>query len=595
MDAAEAKQTRTAAVARLAIGLVQGIVLFLLHRADDAKTWPATAPLLFGPLLVCALTVPLIPLAGLSAMRRAPLLVWTAATAALAAILAIHAAWTGQQPGAVGAGALSPAVFPAVAALLFIAHHLVQPAEAVGKPVAPYADYFDLAWTHGAQLALSLAFTGVFWLLLALGGALFKLIGIDAIQKLISEAAFFMPATCVMFAVAVQLTDVRAGLVRGVRGVALTLLAWLLPLMTLIAAGFLASLPFTGLAPLWKTKAATALLLSAAAHLIVLVNAAYQDGTEPGHAVLRWSARIAGLLLIPITLLAAYALHLRIDQYGLTPERVYAGAFVIISAGYAIGYGVAALRPGAWMKALEPTNLVMALAAVLLLIGLFTPVGDPARLSVNSQVQRLNAGKIAPDRFDYAFLRFDAGRYGREALDRLKTNPRAEIARRAGDTAAQKEKTFAPAKRGPDFANMKVYPAGKTLPDSFKTQDWTADSSDSSCTFAGMQCAALVVDVDGDGVDEVLLAGGAGFDVFKAGEHGWRRVAQAASTCPGVDIDAALKAGAARLDAPTPRRDLLIGDQRLPLVPAGEGCANTAPKGAGVWLPTDIRPTPRPR
>ncbi len=590
MDVTDAKTVRTTAVTRLAIGLIQGIVLFLLHRADDAKTWPATAPLLFAPLLVCVLTVPLISMAGLSAMRRAPLLIWSAVATVLAAILAIHAACTGQQPGAIGAGALSPPVFPAAAALLFIAHHLVQPAEAVRKPVAPYADYFDLAWMHGVQLALSLAFTGVFWLLLALGGALFKLIGIDAIQKLIGEAAFFMPATCVMFAAAVQLTDVRASLVRGVRSVALTLLAWLLPLMTLIAGGFLASLPFTGLAPLWKTKAATALLLSAAAHLIVLVNAAYQDGTEPGHAVLRWAARIAGLLLIPIAVLAAYALHLRIDQYGLTPERVYAAAFVVVAAGYALGYAVAAVRPGAWMKTLEPTNLAMAVVAVLLLVGLFTPIADPSRLSVQSQVHRLEAGKISPDKFDYAFLRFDAGRYGREALARLKADRHPEIARRAGDAAARKEKAYAPAKRGPDFAAMKVYPVGKALPDSFKTQDWSAEGSDSTCTYAGMQCAALVLDVDGDGTDEVLLASGTGLDVFKSGEHGWRRVAQATSSCPGVDIEAALKAGTARMDAPTPRRDILVGDQRLALTPAGEGCASAAPKGAGVWLPTDIRP-----
>ncbi len=592
MDATDAKTVRAAAVTRLAIGLAQGVVLFLLHKADDTKSWPATTPLLFGPLLVCALMVPLIPLAGLSAMRRSSLIGWSLVATGLAAVLATHAAWTGAEPGRIGAGALSPPVFPAVAALLFIAHHLIQPAEAARKPVAPYADYFDLAWMHGVQLALSIAFTGVFWIVLFLGGALFKLIGIDAIQKLIGEAAFAMPATCVMFAAAVQLTDVRAGLVRGVRTVALTLLAWLLPLMTLIAAGFLASLPFTGLAPLWKTKAATALLLSAAAHLIVLINAAYQDGAEPGPAALRWAARIAGVLLIPIAVLAGYALHLRVDQYGLTPERVFAAAFVIVAAGYAIGYAAAALRPGTWMKTLEPTNVLMAAVAVLLLVGLFTPIADPARLSVDNQVKRLEGRKVAPDQFDFQFLRFESGRYGRNALQRLKASRDAEIARRAGEAGVMKEMTRAPVHRGPDFAKMPVYPAGKALPDSFRTQDWAARDSDSVCTFAGMQCSALVLDVDGDGADEVLLASGGSFDVFKSTERGWRRIAQTSSSCPGLDIDAALKAGTVRTDQPTTRRDLLVGDQRLVLAPTGDGCADARPGKAGVWLPTDIRPTP---
>jgi len=90
----------------------------------------------------------------------------------------------------------------------------------------------------------------------------------------------------------------------------------------------------------------------------------------------------------------------------------------------------------------------------------------------------------------------------------------------------------------------------------------------------------------------VLLASGGSFDIFKSTDHGWRRTAQTSSSCPGVDIDAALKAGTVKMDAPTPRSDLLVGDQRLVLSPAGDGCKGAIPQGPGVWLPTDIRPTP---
>ena len=119
---------RAAAVTRLAIGLAQGIVLFLLQKADESKAWPATAPMLYAPLLVCVLMVPLIPLSALSAMRRSALIAWSAVAAALVAIMAVHAAWVGAGPDRLGAGPLSPPLFVAVAALLFIAHHLVQPA-----------------------------------------------------------------------------------------------------------------------------------------------------------------------------------------------------------------------------------------------------------------------------------------------------------------------------------------------------------------------------------------------------------------------------------------------------------------------------------
>ncbi|WP_041538140.1 DUF4153 domain-containing protein [Caulobacter segnis] len=566
---------------RLAIGLAQGIALFLLQKADESKAWPATAPMLYAPLLVCALTVPLIPLSALSAMRRTALLGWSAVAAALVAILAIHAAWVGATPDRLGAGPLSPPLFIAVAALLFIAHHLIQPAEAAGKPVAPYADYFDLVGTNAVRLFLSLAFTGAFWLLLFLAGALFKLIGVEAIQKLIGETAFAFPATGLMFAaavhMAVQLTEARAGLVRGVRTVGLVLLAWLLPLMVTIAGGFLATLPFTGLAPLWSTKAAASLLLSAAAALIVLINAAYQDGLEPPNAILRWAARAASLLLIPIVILTAYALWLRIHQYGLTPDRVMATTYLIVATGFTVGYTLAALRSATWMKPLERTNLVMAAVSVLLLIALFTPIADPARLSVASQVKRLESGKVSAEKFDFQFLRFDSGRYGRLALERLRVSRDPEIARLAAKADAANEKAATPANTGPDFAHMAVYPAGKTLPASFRQQDWSLHGADSTCTYTRMRCSALVIDIDGDGTDEVLLASGATFDVFKLSADGWRRVAQASGVCPGADIDAALEAGQVTMSEPTARRDILVGGQRLSVVPAGEGCRAPPP------------------
>jgi hypothetical protein len=580
MDATDTKTTRTTAFTRLGIGLAQGIVMFLLQKADESKTWPATTPMLYAPLLVCALMVPMIPLAALSAMRRQALVAWSLIAAALAAILAVHAAWVGAGPERYGAGPLSPPLFFAVAALLFIAHHLVQPAEAVRKPVAPYEDYFDLVGTNAVRLFLSLAFTGAFWLLLFLAGALFKLIGVDAIQKLIGETAFAFPATGLMFAaavhMAVQLTEARAGLVRGVRTVALVLLAWLLPLMTVIAAGFLATLPFTGLALLWSTKAAAALLLSAAAALIILINAAYQDGIEPPHLILRWAARLASLLLIPIVVLTAYALWLRIDQYGLTPDRILASAYLIVAAGFTIGYTLAALKTTPWLKPLEPTNLIMAAISVLLLIALFTPIADPARLSVGSQIKRLETGKVAPDKFDFQFLRFDSGRYGRDGLARLKAGQNADIAERARKALDLEAREFV-APGGPDLSVMKVYPAGKVLPDSFRNQNWTKADSGAMCALAGMRCSALMLDVDDDGVEEVLLTNGASLEVMKLSGGQWRKVAEAFTSCDGIDVDAALKAGQARMSEPVARRDLLIGDQSLVLRPAAKGCEVKAP------------------
>lgn len=110
----------------------------------------------------------------------------------------------------------------------------------------------------------------------------------------------------------------------------------------------------------------------------------------------------------------------RVGQYGFTPERVIATVCVLVAAGYALGHGAAAaLSRKTWLKLIERVNIAMAVAILAAILALFTPLADPARISVDSQVARLTGGGIAPDRFDYDFLRFKAGQFGKDALTRL--------------------------------------------------------------------------------------------------------------------------------------------------------------------------------
>ncbi len=190
--------------------------------------------------------------------------------------------------------------------------------------VTRYRNYFDATWKFGVQLALALAFVVAFWLTLLLGAQLFKLINLDFLERLIEHSWFADPATALAIAAAIHLTDVRAGLVAGIRTVVLTLLSWLLPLMALLALGFVGSLIFTGLDPLWQTRSAAGIMLTAAGVLVVLINAAYQDGEAEGARpfVLRYAELVASALLVPLVGLAAYALALRVQQYGWSVERI---------------------------------------------------------------------------------------------------------------------------------------------------------------------------------------------------------------------------------------------------------------------------------
>jgi hypothetical protein len=504
---------------RLAIGLAQGAALYallnMLEMLDDiphpfTTTWPFTALVLVAGLL------PFVWLSAIASMRAVTLAAWSLAVIATIIATSNHAAWL-EAPES-GADNL-PLFFP-LAAALFISHQLIAAADRDRQPLANYATYFDLGWKDGVQLVLCLAFLAAFWLLLFLGASLFELIGLTFVRDLITEQSFAFLASAAIFAVAVHITDTRMSLVIGARTIALILLSWLLPLLALFAWAFFFSLFFTGLAPLWATGSATALLVTAGAALVILINASYQDGNDERAPpeVLKLSVRAAALALVPIAVLAVYSIWLRVGQYGLTPERVAGLAIVGVGTIYAAGYGVAALWPGRWMRPLQPTNIAAAIAWVALIIGMLSPLADPSRLSVNNQVNRLLSGTVTPEQFDFDALRFDTHRYGIEALERLAgdgSSPmHTDIAARAADALKREVRNSRPAEDSSTAdalrAGVTVFPAGNALPDSLLAQDWSDKSRNplEDCVRNAPKppgCQALLSDLDDNERVEVLL------------------------------------------------------------------------------------------
>jgi hypothetical protein len=573
--------TRTA-LTRLAIGLAQGVGLWVLSEAYDHKLWPGLALWVPAAAALVLLYAPLVVVGGLGRIRPGTLALWAVVAAILLAVFGWHDVDAGAWDGAWLPERRLPApqVFVFAAVFVFIGHHLVGPADEERRLVAPYSVYFDWASKDAVQLALSAAFVGVLWAALELGAELFKLIGIDALATLVSQSWFGLPVTFVALAGAVQLTDVRVGLIQGVRTVGLVLLSWLLPVMTAIVVAFLAALPFTGLAPLFATRSGAATVLAAAAVLIVLTSAAYQDGQTPVPAVLRWSARGAGLALTPLALIAADALALRIGQYGLSPPRIGVIVCAVIVAGFAVGYASAAIRPAPWMRPLELANVVMARVVMLLIVLLLTPIADPARLAVDDQVGRLMSGRTAPAAFDYQFLRNQAGRYGADAIARLSAlhgSPRnlaiAEAAR-ASDAS-----TPAPPP-APLSQPITVYPAGAVAPKSFLQQvakGAIAGSRSSCLTSVEPGCEIYVLDLEGVGSPQVSVndpSAGADYlplEVFAQDASGaWTKRADLVVRC--ADAIAALRAGHPEL-TPNPRRDIELAGRTFVLQPQDpRGC-----------------------
>ena len=587
---------------RLGIGLLQGLGLYWLHRSadNDLKTWPGDNPLVFGPLLLVVAFLPMVLLAGVGRLRPVTLIIWTVVAGAALALLGLHDIARQSADTLRYSPFLSAPVVLFSAAALFIGHHLVAPADHERRRIAGFPAYFDTTWKAGVQLIMSIGFTGAFWILLFLGSALFRVIGLTFLEDLIRIDWFWIPVTFVVFSISVHLTDVRDGLIRGVRTVALMLLSWLLLVMTVLAAGFLAALPFTGLDGLWQTGSATALVLSAAAALIILINTAYQDGRPDNlpPLILRIAVRVAAVLITPLIVIAVWGLSLRIGQYGLTPDRIIAAACTLVGSAYAVGYGWAALSPfwrkSDWMRPLERTNIWTAILTVAVILLLFSPALDPARLSVMDQVARLERGAVTPDRFDYRFLRFESGKAGQAALARLARSSNPEIATRAKTAKANMDRydyeTINPVgprtRTGPTAADIRIRanPAGAVLPATFIRQyDRLADVL-RSCRERSV-CEARLIDLDRDGAEEVAVAMPNSISVFKQEADGfwWEWAVYRPPHCFEGDRDFARAFREGRFETVPPRfPDLLIEGARLRHeegVPecSGDGAGNPAP------------------
>ncbi len=575
---------------RIAIGLVQGLVLYLLYRAGKELLWPATVPLLFVPLLMVSIFPPVLAISGLGQLPRRRLLQWVLFVAAVIAGLAFYDVWrmTGARlptpkPVAVEP---SPQLCFFLAAGCFIGHALVLAAVEEGRRIANYATYFETAWKLGVQLAFSGVFVGATWLVLHLGAALFMLVKLDFLQRAIRESWFAIPVTTFAFACAMHLTDLRPAIVQGIRNLLLVLLSWILPVLALLVGGFLASLPFTGLEPLWATRSAASVLLGAAAAFVVLINAAWQNGALAVAKPVAVAARVAALLLVPVTLLAIYALALRVNDYGWTHERVYAAACMLVAACYAGGYAAAALRRG-WLRGLAGVNITAALVVLGVLLGLLTPLADPARLSTNNQMARLEAGQVKPAQFDIGYLHFDGARYGRAALARLEADagrPAAAELRRRIAAVRKLQNRYQLARLGdaPRLAdNLRVWPLGARLPDSFLAMDWPAQENMPflpDCLLRGGQtCDALVLDLNGDAREDVLLFGAMRWSTVLAREDGserWRVVGTYAADMACAGGQPALREGKARV-LPPAWQDLEVAGRRFPFRPYSEpehGC-----------------------
>lgn len=491
------------------VGCLQGWLLFFLGdtfvEINDA--WPYLLP-------VFSVTIAIPPFIALTVEEIGNRSYWTA-IGAMSALLAALAWFIGASsvPGQFDVGDVLPAFVVAMLLIGALSYPFFRCWQERRRFDFPYSAIIDHAWRFAIAAIVAGVFTGVVWVLLVIWAGLLAVVGVRQLQELIEMPQSVQLITPIALAVAIRLVRSRASIVSAVRGFLLQTFSRLLPFTAALGLVFIGCLPFTGVEPLWRTGHATLLMLSLQHGMLILVNAAYNDGSEP-IPYGRVGRRVVdvGLLVLPVfAALCIYATWLRVDQHGWTVWRIYGALIVATTSVVVTSYAIAVFDRRGWLAPVGLINRIAALVVVCECICVNTPLLDPRAISVRSQVARLRAGKIAPGKFDFGYLKFDGGLSGMSALELLRKDPAQEISVRALH-ALQARSRWGLADEikiieAKDIAkHITVLPTGRKLPAGLV--DFILAERQKRydhCLNSEWGVPLVAVDLDGDGKDEYLL------------------------------------------------------------------------------------------
>jgi len=290
-----------------------------------------------------------------------------------------------------------------------------------------YCALFSEAWGIFVRYAVALVFVGVVWAVILLSDALFGVVGLTWIDDLlqIDPVPFLITGTVLGLALAVvqEMADVVTPYL------ILRLLRLLVPVVLLVMVVFIAALPVQGLAGLLGGLSVAATLMAMAAAAAVLVTAALddEDANAPDTALMRRATQaLAAVMPVPAAL-GVYAVWLRVDQYGWTPDRLFAATVGVMGLAYGLLYLLCVVRGHGWMDRIRASNMAMALA--LIAVGaLWLTLLNPEAISARSQVARLVDGRQEAATLDlYALDQWGyAGQAARAELAGIATQPGQE-------------------------------------------------------------------------------------------------------------------------------------------------------------------------
>jgi hypothetical protein len=410
------------------------LVLAALQVAGIQIFANSLGPPLFGVVALCAgLFAGSVAIIGIGRLRTRTLVAWAMLCVPLTSYIYIQG--EGQSCCSGGTALLATFVLLVeIGFLVFVCHAFVVAADTDRRWLPSYAACADVAWRLATEALLINIGVALLWIGILLGAKALSVRSISGIADL------GLLANGAMVVAILHVADRRPAAIERLTGLLIAMLSWLLPVVVIAIVATFSWNAISDASRLWSKADDGVAYFAASFGLVLLINAQLGTGSmETGQRGILVTARHVAVAILP--LLFAWLVAFGVREYiekGWTPYGIGNAEIYLVLGFYAIGYPATALALGALRRGLPAVNIAAALTGIALAIGTAFPLSNANRLAVDHQLERLASGRVSPEKFDYDMLYFDAGPYGREALERLSrmsgTDRASEIARRAQET-----------------------------------------------------------------------------------------------------------------------------------------------------------------
>lgn len=527
------------------IGFVQGFILYLSYKYGES--WFSTKALDYS-IYIFFFVAPLSLFLSVKKENPLPGLVFSTLIALGISLLAFTAFSYLEFQDKIPF--LARSAFGVSKGLIFyIGLAFFQTWQETGGFKFPYQQLFRFSWNNILTLGIASIFSWLTWSVFWLWGMLFKLIGINFFYDLFTKSWFVWTIYFGFWALGIAFLREQEKLVLTFRKIIIIFSKFLGLFLGAVAILFVVFLPFTGVEILWAVDHTSVLLLSIVLIAVFLINAVIQDGDHL-EQIKKWQHFVfmGVCLTLPVYAgLAFYGLELRVEQYGLTPARVFGWAVIIASLMVVLGLAFSVIRGRLkWAEWVIKLNPPLALGVVVMAIIIHIPPLNPYGLAASNQYNRLKSGEVAAGDFDYGLLQFEMGAPGRKAIARMLTDtqlPEWETVKdEIGNLEAFKNYyTWKSAGRRLDNLNARANrealvndfkdftftgPEGEILPEDFKSFIVSFDTwKFTNCRQKdSIKCGFYFFDFDEDGTGEIIFFQSqypTSLGVYKKKDSGW--------------------------------------------------------------------------